>query len=337
MPSSFNPKLINGPFDDPGLYVSFPFEKRAFLFDIGNLGSISAKNILKTSHIFVTHTHVDHFIGFDNLLRFFLGREKELFIYGPKGFLNNIEGKLAGYSWNLVGQYKNGLVLNATEVSQDTLVTKQYRCINRFESEPEKSIQPFKGILLKESGLKVNSVILDHKIPCLAFSLKENFQINIIKKQLDELGLETGPWIRSFKHALQSRSDPDGSFEFVSGKKKDGKRTFVLKELADKIAKITPGRKIVYVADAAYSASNIEKIVALAKNADHIFIEAVFLEKHKEIAEKKCHLTARQAGKIAGLAKAEKFTIFHFSPRYKGKEPLLQNEAKEAYDKHFET
>lgn len=332
MPSSFHSRLINGPFDDPGLFVSFPFEKRAILFDIGDIYSISAKNILKTSHIFVTHTHMDHFSGFDWLLRLFLGREKDLFLYGPKGFLNNIEGKLAGYTWNLVDQYKTALVLHVTEVRHDTLITKQYKCTNRFEPEPEIFRQPFNGILLKEPGLTVHSAILDHKIPCLGFSLKEQFHINIIKSRLDELGLETGPWLKAFKLALQSRYDSETKFEVGFGEKGVKKKTFALKKLADKIAIITPGQKIVYIADAAYSLSNIEKIVALAKDTDHMFIEAVFLEKHKEIAEKKYHLTAKQAGKIAGLARARQFSIFHFSPRYRGNEPLLQNEAKGAYN-----
>ena len=331
MPSSFCPRLINGPFEDPGLFISFPFEKRAILFDIGDIYSVSAKDILKTSHVFVSHTHMDHFSGFDRLLRFFLGREKELFLYGPEGFLKNIEGKLAGYAWNLVDQYKTGLVLHATEVCHDTLVTKQYTCTSRFETEPEICRRSFNGVLLKEPGLMVYATILDHKISCLGFSIQSSFQVNIIKEQLDAIGLETGPWLKSFKHALLNLCDPDTEFEVRYGEKSIKTKTFVLKDLANKIAKITPGRKVAYIADAAYSASNIEKMVELAKNADHLFIEAVFLEKHKDIAEKKYHLTARQAGKIAGLAKAKKLSLFHFSPRYHGKELLLQHEAKEAY------
>ena len=98
MRPSFLPRLVNRPFDDPGLFIPFLFEKRAILFDLGDIYSLSAKEILKTSHVFITHTHMDHFFGFDRLLRLFLGRDQHLFLYGPEGFLKNVEGKLAAYS-----------------------------------------------------------------------------------------------------------------------------------------------------------------------------------------------------------------------------------------------
>jgi ribonuclease Z len=327
----FHPRPVNGPFGDPCLFVPFLFEKRAVLFDLGDICSLPSKDVLKISHAFVSHTHMDHFSGFDRLLRLFLGRDKDLHFYGPEGFLKNVEGKLAGYSWNLVENYECNLTIHATEVKQERCVTKKYRCRKRFMPDTETVITDFKDILHEEPGLAISAVILDHLIPCLGFSMKESFHVNILKDNLKSLGLEVGPWLRMFKEALFNRRSPHSEFEISTGKGKKNK--FILGELADKIAVITPGQKITYIVDAACSEANLNKIIEFADESDHLFIEASFLERDKSLSEKKYHLTARQAGYIAAKAKSKQFTIFHFSPRYTGVQNLLYQEAMEAYER----
>jgi ribonuclease Z len=332
MRPAFHPRLINGPFDDPGLFIPFLFENRAVIFDMGDIHTVSAKDILKISHAFITHTHMDHFVGFERLLRLFLGREKVIRLYGPKGFIKNVEGKLAGYSWNLVSNFQNQLVLNITEVRHKYLLTNRYTCqegFSPFRRRPFK--HRFNNILLDEHGLTVSTVQLDHEIPCLGFSIQEQFHINILKDRLEKLGLEIGPWIKDFKRALYKNIDLDTPFDVKSGGPNIKKSQFVLGDLKDEIAIITPGQKITYIVDAAYTEDNARKIIAFAKDSDHLFIEAAFLEKHMDTAKQKHHLTARQAGRLAGEARVKQFTPFHFSPRYKGEEHLLKEEAMNAY------
>ena len=327
----FHPRLINAPFDDPGLYIPFLFENRAVLFDIGDIHALAPKDILKITHVFVTHTHMDHFIGFDRLLRLFLGREKQLSVYGPHGFLKNAEGKLAGYSWNLVDNYQYRLTLELTEVRADLMVTKTYHCRDRFLTREKAAECAFTGVLLEEAGFRVSGVILDHSLPCLGFLIHERFHVNIVREGLDSLGLETGPWLSRFKQALYRQTDPGSDFE-VELEAQGQKKQFKLGELTEKIALITPGEKICYISDVAYSAANEEKIVEFAKDADHLFIEAAFLDQDRALAREKFHLTARQAGELAAKSGAKQFTIFHFSPRYTGQESLLYHEAAEAYE-----
>ena len=332
MRPSFNPRLINGPFDDPGLFIAFPFRNRALLFDLGDLSALSSRNILKISHAFITHTHMDHFVGFDRLLRLFIGRSKTLHLYGPPGFMQNVEGKLAGYSWNLVKNYEDSLILEITEVHARQLRTARYRCKDAFRKKSPPAIRPFDRILHEESAITVSAVLLDHDIPCLGFTLAERFHVNIRKDSLDELGLQPGPWLYTFKQALYNRLSPESAID--AGLLGDeGKKRFRLGDLAEKIALITPGQKISYIVDVGYTPAIAEKIVAFTKNADHLFIEAAFLDQHEKIAREKNHLTARQAGTIAGRAQVKQFTPFHFSPRYVGQDHLLQKEAREAYEK----
>lgn len=332
MHPTFFPRLVNDPFDDPGLFIPFLLEKRAVIFDLGNIDSLSAKDILKISHVFITHTHMDHFIGFDRLLRLLLGREQHLHMYGPSGFLKNVEGKLSAYSWNLVKHYSNVLTLHITEVHPEHLITNVYLCQEGFLPASNSIKRPFNGILHQEASLTVLAEILDHGIPCLGFTIKERFHVNIVKESVSDLGLEIGPWLNDFKKALFSNQHPDSEFEINDVRKHLRKKKFILGDLANRIARITPGQKISYVADVMYSPSNVEKMLKLAKLADHLFIEAAFLEKDKDMAKKKCHLTAWQAGSIAAKARVKQFTPFHFSPRYTGSGHLLEAEARAAYE-----
>jgi ribonuclease Z len=330
MRPSFHPRLINGPFNDPGLFIPFVFQNRALIFDTGDINSLPAKDILKISHAFVTHAHMDHFIGFDHLLRTMLGREKTLSLFGPADFLKNVEAKLAGYTWNLAEKYNYPLCLQVTEIQGDFTLCREYRCRDRFEPQQDAVKQPFGGVLYSEPAFEVSAVILDHRIPCLGLSIKERFHVNITKEGLNRLGLEPGSWLSEFKQALYRRSDPAAIFE-VNFPGRPAKKKFTLGDLAEQIARITPGQKITYVTDVVYSDSNRDKILEFSRDSDHLFIEAAFLDKDRDLANKKYHLTARQAGELAAGAGAKQFSIFHFSPRYTDQESLLYQEAKEAY------
>ena len=335
MPASFNTRMVNPPFGDPGLFVPFCFEKQAVIFDLGDISPLSTRDILKISHCFISHTHMDHFIGLDLMLRFMLGREKKLYLFGPEGFLENLEGKLAGYSWDLVENYDNPFSLQATEVHPAHLLTRNYICQNRFQSSGKTKKQAFNGMLLDKPSFSVSSVILDHSLPCLGFVMKEAIHINIKKTEVEKLGLNVGPWLNDFKNALFEQKPQDSLFDVIVDAEKDRRQSFRLGDLTEKIAKITPGQKIAYITDVQYNDKNMEKIIPFINGSDHLFIEAAFSEKHKEIAYAKNHLTARQAGEIAGKAGVGRFTIFHFSPRYSDNEKLLQKEAEAAYQAAF--
>lgn len=329
----FHPRLVNDPFGDPALFVPFFYEKRALLFDLGDIGLLSSKDILKLTHIFVTHTHVDHFIGFDHVLRILLGREKSLHLFGPPGFLQNIEGKLAGYTWNLVENYSNDFSLNVTEIHVDDMVRKVYRCRDRFEAVGELRESLFQEKIIEEPSFFIRAIRLDHKIPCLGFSLEERFHVNVLKDRLKALNLPVGPWLKKFKDNIYSGEDEETLFEVAwknKGEQKH-KRVFRLGELKEKITRITPGQKIVYITDIRYTPENTEKVIDFAKDADYLFIEASFLDAEQETAYEKYHLTARQAGSLARKAGVKQFRLFHFSPRYTHNAELLYQEAEAAF------
>src|SRR5208337_210302 len=96
-----HPFLVNGRSGDPALYVETLFEKGAIMFDLGDISDLSPRKILRLEHVFVSHAHIDHFFGFDRLLRFLVGRDKVIRLFGTEGFIAQVHHKLAAYRWNL--------------------------------------------------------------------------------------------------------------------------------------------------------------------------------------------------------------------------------------------
>jgi ribonuclease Z len=327
------PELVNGAFGDPGLLIDFKFERRALLFDLGDVGRLPTRKLLRISDVFVSHTHMDHFVGLDRLLRVSLGRATSIRLYGPPHFIDQLEHKLAAYTWNLVENYATDFVLTAHELSPDRrLRAARFRSRTRFEREASSEQIAVDDVLLAEPQFRVRATFLDHKTPCLAFAFEECVHINIWRNGLVELGLPTGPWIKDLKAALLAGAADDAPIR-ASWRDRDGQheRVLALGELRARAVRLTRGQKICYVTDAAYTPENSQRILALASGADLLFIEAAFLEQDAELARSRCHLTAHQAGTLGREARAVAVVPFHFSPRYEGRAVELHAELQAAF------
>jgi ribonuclease Z len=333
MPRHFDPTLVNDPFDDPGLYVDLVFERRAILFDLGDLSRLAPRKLLRISDAFVTHRHMDHFAGFDQLLRVLLGREKTVGIYGAAGLIDAVGHKLSAYSWNLIEGYEGNLVFQVTEMDEAGLLNcAQFSGRSRFGRSQGEIRQGDSGLLLQEPGLQVRAMTLDHGEPVLAFALEERAHVNVWRNKAEAMGLSIGPWLRGFKDAIV-RGAPDDTLIEVQWK--DGQQgnlaALPLGHLKREIMEVIAGRKLAYVVDCCFTDANVEKIIRLAKDADVLFIEATFLDADAAIAKARHHLTARQAGTIARLAGAKRLVTLHYSPRYRGMGQRIAEEAREAF------
>jgi ribonuclease Z len=331
-------QLVNGPFGDPGVYVDFRFERRAFLFDLGDNMPLPPKKLLRLSHVFVSHTHMDHFIGFDRLLRICLGRQKGLQLFGPPGLIAQVEHKLAAYTWNLVQNYETEFALKVTEIdSLEAGGTRQarsavFRSRLRFEREGLPASHLSGGVLLDEEEFRVRMALLDHCTPCLGFALEEKVHVNVWKNRLLAMGLQTGPWLKDMKRAvLAGRPDDEPVRAWWKERGALREREVALGELKAQALDLVPGQKIGYITDVVFHEDNFRRIVDLVRGADLLFIESVFVDADVSHAQRKQHLTARQAGMIARAAGVRGVVPFHFSPRYAGREGELRAELEAAF------
>lgn len=327
-----HPQLVNDPLGDPGLLVQFLFEKRALLFDLGDLHRVPNADLLKVSHVFVSHTHIDHFIGFDRLLRVAFGRGKTLRMFGPENFLANVAGKLSGFTWNLVDRYEESLDIEVYEVLPGHLKTATFRAIDRFRPSGEKTVPCRDGVIWEEPAFTVRAAILEHRVPCLGFALKETFHVNVNKDKLDALRLTPGPWLNRLKQSIFEGAPDNLEMEVLCGPRGHSTmETFTLGELKKELVTITEGQKIAYVVDTVYNEENAARIVQLVQDADVFYCESPFTADEEERARDRCHLTSRQAGLLARAGKVKQLRTFHYSPRHTDEVDRLRKEAQDAF------
>jgi len=323
MKPTFFHRLINGPFEDPSLFIRIIRERRALLFDIGSIDRLKPGDLQKITDVFVTHTHIDHFIGFDTLLRALLRREEPLRVYGPSNIADCIEGKLKGYTWNLIKEYP--IKIKVFCIKGDKIITSSFHAESCFE-RIENGTCDFNDTILKEPLFNVKAIQLDHRVPCLSFSLEEEFHININKATLEEKRLPVGPWLSEFKNAIREQKSVNTDF-IISSKR------YKLGELRD-IARITKGQKVSYVVDASLNDENIKKIIELVHDSDTLYCEAYFLEKDRDRALERSHLTAKTAGRIAREARVRNLVVMHFSPKYRKQQETPEDEAMREFSGH---
>jgi ribonuclease Z len=328
-----HPFLVNGRSGDPALYVETLFERGALLFDLGDISDLSPRKVQRLEHVFVSHAHIDHFVGFDRLLRVLVGRDKTIRLYGPAGFIECVWHKLAAYRWNLIHRFVADLVFVVSEVGVDGATGRaQMRLKNGFAVEPLGGGESADGALVVAQAFRVSAAVLEHNTPCLAFALEETAHVNVWRNRLAELGLPVGPWLHGLKRALLEERPDDYPIEVAPPRPQaeNPHAIFPLGALRDTAA-VTPGQKIGYVTDVADTAANREAIVRLVAEADLLFIEAPFAAADAALAADRAHLTTMAAGSIAREAGVSRVEPFHFSPRYEGEEARLINEVMSAF------
>ncbi len=325
MKPTFHCRVVNGLFDDPVLYVRIIREGKALLFDAGDIWALNAREIHKIAHVFVTHTHIDHFIGFDRLLRILLRRLWPLNIYGPEGIIESVRGRLSGYTWNLIQEYP--LEFYVREVRPESIITVRFSASEGFEPV-QLGNRENSGIVYEDQLFHVKAEILDHGIPVLGFCLQEKEHLNIDPVRLKELSLPVGPWLGRLKEAIRT-----GNLKEDIPVTEQGKVVKAEDMLNHGVVKRTQGQRIAYVVDVAPTEDNIERIKTLVSEADLLYIEAYFLEEDRDRAMERRHLTASLAGRIAAEAGVKRVVPFHVSPKYKGREDEVIQQVQLYYNR----
>lgn len=240
----------------------------------------------KLSAVFITHLHGDHCFGLIGMISTFglLGRTAKLDVYAPAA----LEPMLQAQMQLFCHSFDFEVAFHAVDTSKQQVV-------------------------YEDRSLTVESIPLDHRIPCCGYLFKEKPTLPHIKREMIDFYQIPTSQINNIK-AGADWTTADG--EVVANSR--------LVEAAE------APRSYAYCSDTRYIPTLHERI----KGVTALYHESTYGEDNLQRAEKYFHSTARQAAMVARDAQAGQLLLGHFSSRYEDENVLLQ-EAKEVFENTY--
>jgi ribonuclease Z len=237
----------------------------------------------KIDYIFISHLHGDHYFGLIGLLSslHLNGRIKPMKIFAP---------------------YPLQEIL--------ALQFKHSETVLRYPLEFYGTTADESRTIFENADLTVDTVILNHRIPCTGFRFTQKKRMRkllVEKIEEDGIGVEYYP-------LLKRGADlelPGGKILFNNDYTIDSEEP----------------RSYGYCSDTLFD----ERYFNSIRNCSLLYHESTFLHELLERANQTHHTTALQAAQVANATNAGKLLIGHFSSRYKALLPLLE-EASSAFE-----
>jgi ribonuclease Z len=229
----------------------------------------------RIDYIFISHLHGDHYLGLVGLLSsmHLNGRKKTLKVFCPPPLKEIVDLQLK-YSETTLNYPVEFIFTDATS----------------------------RGVILENQDIFVETIPLNHRIPCTGFLFRQKKRLRkLIKEKIEELEIPI-PYYTSIKKGNDYEA-PDGT---------------IYKNSALTIEPQEP-KSYAYVSDTLYNEKYLPQINAVTL----LYHEATFLNDMLDRANQTHHTTALQAGEVAVKVNAGKLIIGHFSARYKTLNELL--------------
>ena len=240
----------------------------------------------KLSAVFISHLHGDHCFGLIGMISTFglLGRTAKLDVYAPAALEAMLNEQMRLFC--------HGLDYDVVFHVVDTTRQK---------------------VIFEDRSLTVESIPLEHRVPCCGFLFREKPTMPHIKRDM----------IDFYQIPVSQINNIKGGADWVTS---DGEviPNSRLVEPAE------PARSYAYCSDTRYIPTLHERV----KGVTALYHESTYGEDNMQHAEKYYHSTARQAAMVARDAQVDKLLLGHYSSRYEDENVLLA-EAKKVFNNSF--
>ncbi|MCP4521624.1 MAG: peptidase [Cytophagales bacterium] len=295
----FTVEIKSEPNEDICLLIKVANHSFNYICDCGEAKNLGVKECQDTQAIFISHTHIDHFVNFDTILRHQIGMGKKVIICGPNGIINQVQNRIKSYCWNLIAE--GAISYEIREINGDGKIRTV--ALNPPLWEQEKETVYDSPLAFEEKDFVVEYEILDHKTDSIAYLFKGKDKTKI---QLEN-GFKGGKWVSELKN-LYEQGQENVSLA-IDGTEYLSKDLFCM-------VKTEKGKTVGVIMDHDTSAENHEKILNKFQNCDEAYIECFYKNEDKEFALKNAHSYAAMSGEIMKKCKVKKAIPVHFSRKY---------------------
>lgn len=315
-------RLVNGSTGDPVLYLDYPGSNNALLFDGGDNCGLTLAELGDLEAVFITHHHVDHFVGLDRVIRANMDKDKTLHVFGPVNTIERVVARVRAYDHPFFAFQKLAVCIH--ELAEGTRSTATLECAQRF-ALPEVTEAKWTGrVCYGTEHLEVEALAVEHTVPCLAYALAERSGFHPDPDKLAAGLLRSGEWVQEALRLLRADAPGNTRLEIQGG-------SFTLDALAKQYFVESAGARVAYITDTFWGEEVRPKLVKLARGAWRLYCDSFYARKEAKSAAQHKHMMAHQSAELAKLARVEQLVLIHFSTRYAGRYQSLVEEASEVF------
>lgn len=320
------PAFFSGLLDDPVLYCHIRPSGTALLFDCGQVQHLAKRVLRSVSALFISHAHMDHFMGFDTFIRNNHVAPRTKHIYGPPGIAAKAASKLAGYDWNL--SEPSWCTLEIHELHPGETISHTIRGADGFVPSGTRTVARDSRIIYCDQHVTVEAEACDHHIPSLMYRVTERPGFYLDDGRIENAGLVRGEWLRTLKRRFYEGLDGGEPLTVLRrrGEWVEEEPVADLRALYESIRSSEMPAALGYVTDLGFSEANLERLCSLLEGVGLLVCECSFLAADRDKARVSCHLCTADLNSIMDRLRPAYVLPMHLSKSYTGRSSLLYAE-----------
>ncbi len=320
------PTFFAGLLDDPLLLVRIRPLGESCLFDCGQLHHLAKRVVKSVTALFITHAHMDHFMGLDTFIRHNHVTPKTFDIFGPPGIAAKVGAKLASYDWNLTEP--DFCTFRVREIHPERTLTYLYPGAEGFPCRFSADTPRSSPEIYRNRFLDVRGAFCDHRIPSLIYRLTERPSFQVDEARIEQLGLVRGEWLKALKKGFYSGFPGPTELRVLRrrGEVVSEEEVSDAEALYKTICRATTPASIGYVTDISAGADDLAQVAALLEGVTLLVCECTFLTAERHKATASYHLTTADLNRLADRLRPRFLLPMHFSKSYAGQSEILYHE-----------